>query len=539
MRRLVLIGAVMTSTSAWAVPGPDSVVVVANADVPQSVALAERYAAARSLPPSQVCALPLPTTDTIDHAAFEAAVMTPLLACLDAAGATDRIEAAVLVRGVPLRVTLAQGPPARVSLAAALSVWRSTLDDGTQASLRTVAAGRAANCGGSPCTAARWSTPFTTGVFRAGWTDTSGGVVWRPILVTMLHGRTYADAAKLIASATTAEALGGARGEFLLMEGADAARDALDGDYPAVLRELGDRGLDAQQVPFDRSLTGRTLAAFFVGTASIDDTIEGNTFLPGALVDNLTSFGAVPQNFEAMGQSQVSIARWVSGGVGGVHGTTDEPLANSFPSRRLIVDYVDGMTLAEAYLRNMPFVYWQNLVLGDPMLAPYAERPSVRIEGLVDTAPGSVRLQVSASDAAARGIASLVLYVDGRLHTETDGAPIDVCASLGGVGARHILAVAQVRGSGQTVDGYVPKGWTSATIDNIGGPADCSRVDAGGAPVPPAVDAGTLDAARAGGPGSTPADDGCSCATSGGGDLWLVALLGFGLLVARRRTKIC
>ena len=78
----------------------------------------------------------------------------------------------------------------------------------------------------------------------------------------------------------------------------------------------------------------------------------------------------------------MSVARWIAKGVGGVHGTTAEPLADSFPDRRFLIDYVDGMTLSQAFYRRMPFVYWQNLVLGDPLLAPYAHRPKVVISGL-------------------------------------------------------------------------------------------------------------------------------------------------------------
>ncbi|MFK7989303.1 MAG: hypothetical protein AB8I08_25015 [Sandaracinaceae bacterium] len=98
------------------------------------------------------------------------------------------------------------------------------------------------------------------------------------------------------------------------------------------------------------------------------------------MAGNLTSFGARPINFRETGESQVSIARWVTAGVAGVHGTVAEPLNNCFPDRELLVRYVDGSTLAEAFHLTMPFVYWRNLVLGDPMAAPFAERPTLTVE---------------------------------------------------------------------------------------------------------------------------------------------------------------
>ena len=115
--------------------------------------------------------------------------------------------------------------------------------------------------------------------------------------------------------------------------------------------------------------------------AGLGTTIEANQYAPGALIDNLTSFGAVPGNFvdPAAGgqQSQVSVCRWLRAGATGVHGTVDEPLSNCFPSRQFLADYRAGATLAEAYGRNLPYVYWKNLVIGDPMTAPYATRPRI------------------------------------------------------------------------------------------------------------------------------------------------------------------
>ncbi|MCC7542983.1 MAG: hypothetical protein IT379_42600, partial [Deltaproteobacteria bacterium] len=260
--------------------------------------------------------------------------------------------------------------------------------------------------------------------------------------------------------------------------------------YDAVIAGLADRGIaDVARVPFDPDLTGRTLSAFFVGTASLGTTIEGNDFAPGALVDNLTSFGAVPQNFAATGESQVSIARWVARGVAGVHGTTDEPLANCFPARRLLLDYVDGGTLAEAYARNMPFVYWQNLVLGDPMAAPYATRPVVRIEGATDgeRIVGSRRLEVTATDPDARGPVSIRLWIDGLPVASSEGAPLAHCVAPAADGPVSVLAVAQAADDGTDRGLHRPKGWTSIRLEIAPGDRTCTETTDAGAP----IDSGT------------------------------------------------
>ena len=294
----------------------------------------------------------------------------------------------MVIRGMPLRVKVPTSGSASevVSLTAALGVWDSTLADGVTPLLGQEP-GMTITCSNNvPCLKARWQNPVANlqAPFASDVEVKLGGAIWHPKLVTMLHGRSYADAEKLLTSALDAEKAGGATGEFLFMDGSDKARGVLDNQAPAVITELQSLGFTATRVPFNANLTGRKLASFVTGTASLDTTIEGNTFLPGAIVDNLTSVGAAPTNFTATGQSQVSIARWVAMGVAGVHGAVAEPLNNCFPARQFVADYAEGAPLAEAYFRNLPYAYWRNLVLGDPMAAPYAKRPVVSIDGLAD-----------------------------------------------------------------------------------------------------------------------------------------------------------
>lgn len=541
MRRAALaLALVVAAGSARAVPGPDSVAVVSNRNVPGSVALAAMYGEARAVPARQRCALDLPTDDTLSLADFRARFTEPLRRCLTDAGVDERIEAYALMRGLPIRVTIPLAGGAQgVSLAAALMVERSRLLDGT--ALLDAAPGVARTCSGSHCVGARWANPFNDGAFTPGWGTELGGVRWSLRLATMLHGRSDEDAARLLRSALDAERAGGVPGTWLFMNGADRARGALDVEYDDVVAALRDLGqTDVARVPFNAADTGRTLAAFVTGTASLGATIEGNRFSAGAIVDNLTSLGAVPQNFAPTGEAQVSIARWVAMGVAGVHGTVEEPLNNCFPSRRFAVDYAEGATLAEAYLRHMPFVYWRNLVLGDPMAAPWAHRPRVTVSGVNEgeTLTASRAVTVVAEPPEGAQIAATVLYVDGVEAARAAGDRVTHC--LAGDGARELLAVAQVaedNGAGR----HAPKGWTRVRVTLRGATGTCEAADAA-ADAPPdaqadaAADVATADAAVArGGDGG-----GCGCraqgTTRGGATaLWLVAVVG--MLVWRRRRS--
>lgn len=525
-------------SAVWAVPGPDSTAIVANSNDPESVALAEAYRSARSIPRAQLCLLDLPEQIDLTLDEYRAQLLEPLFACLGAL--TSRIEAVVLMRGVPLRVAIPfdASRSERVSLAAALSLWRSTDPEGE--SLLGAAPGNDMMCGMVPCYAARWSNLYRSGDFYAGWEGAErDGTIFRPVLVTMLHGRSYEDAARLFDSALAGEELGGARGTFVFMNGADPARGAIDYQYARVIDALNARGFaDTSRIAFDANATGLSMASFFVGTAGLGATIEGNTFLPGSIVDNLTSYGAVPENFTELGESQVSIARFVARGVAGVHGTTDEPLNNCFPARDLLIDYVDGFTLGEAYFASMPFVYWRNLVLGDVMAAPYATRPLVQLSGVTAGEEVAGERTITATASHPRGIARLVLYANGATVAEAAGDRLEAVVTLP-LEEVELLAVAQAEGSPAS------KGWTMLTVRGAALPPDA------GVEEDAAADAGLEDA---GAPEDAhlrdfgvpvepvdPEEEGCSCAvTNRNADLWIsawLAVFAAGLLRAIRLRR--
>ncbi len=92
-------------------------------------------------------------------------------------------------------------------------------------------------------------------------------------------------------------------------------------------------------------------------------------FPPGAVADNLTSYGGML--LENTGQT--SILDFISAGATGSFGTVREPYAieAKFPNPRLLVQqYTKGQTLVQAYWSS---VSWTNegLFIGDPLAAPW------------------------------------------------------------------------------------------------------------------------------------------------------------------------
>ncbi|MCB0323837.1 MAG: TIGR03790 family protein [Bdellovibrionales bacterium] len=83
---------------------PDQVAVIANEDVPDSIALAEHYVRSRGIPTHQLFRLKLPGDETISRQAFEEKLVTPLRQQLAAQKFPNRIRVLVTTFGVPLHV---------------------------------------------------------------------------------------------------------------------------------------------------------------------------------------------------------------------------------------------------------------------------------------------------------------------------------------------------------------------------------------------------------------------------------------------------
>jgi len=170
----------------------------------------------------------------------------------------------------------------------------------------------------------------------------TNGISWPDNLyiVTRLDGFDHADARALIDRGVQADA-SFPDAPFVCMRGADPARGVRDAECEYATRMLDAAGFNTEWIPaFDAMLSRPNVISYWTGAANMRDAIDGVTFAPGAIADNLTSFGARPNNFfcdEAgttcpENESQTSIGRFVRAGATGVQGTVAEPLNNVFPN---------------------------------------------------------------------------------------------------------------------------------------------------------------------------------------------------------------
>ena len=499
----------LAGTAAWAGGGPLNVAVLYNAEVPDAADVAAYYAAQRELPEGHLCGVTgVGEAETsITYESYELTVLADLESCLSALPEGDRVDYLVVVRGLPYRV---EAGSYTTSLSAMLQVYRSSVS------------GQAVTSSDGATVANPWYQSSSTSGYTvdndyAGWYTSATAIVRAPeqpetfqrggegsgamsgdlFVVTRLDGFDYADAYDLVDRAVASD------GTFpiapmLCMHGADSARGARDPECEYVTRMLA--GLSTESLwldTFDGALEGYEVSAYFTGAANMIGAIDGLTYAPGAITDNLTSYGAVPNNFFCSedgetcpsSESQTSVARFVRAGATGAHGTVNEPYNNVFPNAAALLHYAMGYNLGESYFFNQRFLYWQNLTLGDPLATPYAERPVVSLSAEAPAENRPLTLSATHPD----GVRAVRLFVDGALVAEDEGDTLEWVPGEAGFAEGDVLTAYAIAEADDVELGELPdwphrgtvvrartQGWSAVSL-TIGPPeADPAPDDSGG-----------------------------------------------------------
>ncbi|MCZ6596045.1 MAG: hypothetical protein O7B99_00235 [Planctomycetota bacterium] len=211
-------------------------------------------------------------------------------------------------------------------------------------------------------------------------------------------------------------------GTFYFVETPDDIRsNPRDHAYAQAVVEMAAAGGVAQHI-FDWLPYGQHDGlGVMTGFASIDVEGADMTILDGAFGDHLTSFAG---KFDT--SSQTKMSEWIRKGCSGTSGTVEEPCnySQKFPHARLHVLYRKGMALGESWFRSMDWAPFQNLLYGDPLTSPWANRPGVdvpnppvgAVAGIVTLSPVAIPTEPGAV------VDELRLLVDGVLTaTIADG----------------------------------------------------------------------------------------------------------------------
>jgi len=394
----------LSATAAVAGGGPRNVLVVVNEASEESLEIGTYYARARGIPAKNVCRIQTTSALTCDKATYQDEIEAAVAACIAASPYGSRIDYLVLTRGIPIRASF---PGGNVAVAALLQAMDTPLR------------GKDQEYTGPPYGFLNYPNPYVDRDEYFSHAKTFGG--YQLYLPTMLSGYWTADALALVdrslASDDNPPTSAGA--SFFLEDARAGAADVRNPDYPTATANLVARGFDAVQVlDSDPDVTGQLVAGHVSGgtySGISQAEIASNTYPPGAIADALQSFGLVPQNFDPDGTpSQTPATWWVAAGATGVHGCVSEPYNVAFPSGFMLEPWVDGYNLAETLYQGIPYLYWMNLVLGDPLAAPYAIRPVVDIEAPLadELVSGNVTLRATASTGAPEGVFNLEFFVD-------------------------------------------------------------------------------------------------------------------------------
>ena len=147
-----------------------------------------------------------------------------------------------------------------------------------------------------------------------------------------------------------------------------------------------------------------------IGSAKFDWGKSGARLAPGAIGDNLTSFGG---RFDKNGQT--ALTEFLRYGAAGASGTVIEPYAiqHKFPHPLIHAYYARGFSLAESFFMALagPF---QTLVVGDPMCQPFADAVGIEVEGATanQEVSGNLALNVKLDQKKVKA-GSVEFYFDG------------------------------------------------------------------------------------------------------------------------------
>ena len=475
---LLVAAAFLPAPPAGAGNDPSGVVLLVNDEHPDSAAVAAHYATRRDLPPRQVLHLRVSVKPELTLQEFRASIEEPLRDHLLREGLEERARCLVLSRGFPVRV---RSGPGFVSTTALLQVLDLPLSGMPQAGVP-----------GTPLDSllpADRANPYREGPFPED--RRPGGRALR--LVTMLDGWTAADAMALVDRSVEADG-GPPADPLFVFQDANGNAGGRNPQYAAAAESLKGAGFRVDLVAAGKEKVkgAKDLMGWMSGGAysNLDGPgVLSNAFAPGAIADMLESFGAVPENFREKGPHfQFPVPWMIRAGAAGVHGAVAEPYAHTFPDVRIFERYTSGLDLAESFHGSLPYLHWMNLVLGDPLCAPFARRPRVAMTGLPDRVREAGPVTVRVTAAAAPGgdpPVSLALFVDGEPAGTAEGREAEFLLDLGAGpdGPRTVLAVARTGGATLT------RGWKARTVEvSVAAPRVVSRLPAADAfAVPPST----------------------------------------------------
>lgn len=373
------------SLPAQAGGGPENVMLVVNAASPASIEVANAWIALRNIPPINVLMLPWEgSRETIPIGTFREEILRPILQAIDGRRLSSQIDQLVYSTDFPWRIDFKEELPAPLvgqdhfpsasltglstQYAAVLSRQSTYLEVGSNRYWRPL------TDDGIPRETQGFRSWYGWGA--AGELLEAGGP--RYLLSTML-GVTHGDAntvAEVVSGLASAAAADGTRplGTIYFAVNKDVRSTTRSRDFSAIVRELGRHGVQGELFEGTLPVRKKDVAGLMTGTPSFVWDKAASTIVPGAICENLTSFGGI----FTPNTGQTNLAEFIRSGAAGSSGTVIEPYAlqDKFPHPSIQVHYARGACLAEAFYQSIRSPY-QILVVGDPLCQPWGVIPRI------------------------------------------------------------------------------------------------------------------------------------------------------------------
>ncbi len=357
----------------------ERVILLVNRDDPDSLGIAQHYAAVRGVPAANIVSLPMSCSETIGWREFVATIWQPLqdqlirskwidaipMTLTDAVGRKKyamfghRIAYLLVCRGVPLRI---EHDPA---------LYAPVLPFTQKPEFRTNSGAVDSELSLLTQTAYPINAFVPNVLFRNDRpTDYELAAVVR---VSRLDGPTVAIANQLVDRAVAAERTG------LLGRGyIDIGGNHPDGDIwmEAAAKKLAELGFDTDvdRAPTTIPATARFDApvlyfGWYTGTLNGPFALPGFQFPPGAVALHIHSYSAATLHSASANWCGPLLARGVTATVGNVF----EPyLQLTHRPDLLLRALARGATFGEALYFSLPTLSWQCVAIGDPLYRPFA-----------------------------------------------------------------------------------------------------------------------------------------------------------------------
>ena len=427
---------VLLALPAFAGGGGFNVVVVVNQNSTNSIQLGNYYCEQRGVPPQNLLRINWPGGNTNwTKAEFDSLLRAPLNAMLASRGLSNQIEYVVLCMDIPYRVTETTGS----TISSGVNGTTSVLFYGFKPDGCTSCPGGLPSCNLAPGSASLYAG--SEGIYRQTPPINAGSNSWLTILLTATN---LAKAKALVDLGRASDSTFPTQTVFLA-KSSDSVRNLRHLQADNAILNTRVQGNSRVVLTNVSSPSGLGPMLGFQNGVQIFG-MSALTVSPGAMMDNLTSFGGFLFEYS----EHTTAMDFINQGATASYGTVIEPCAYEakFPDPQNYFYQARGFSVAESYYQSLANPY-HGILVGEPLAAPFAAPASGNWIGLADGAglAGITNLSVQfVSSTPERPLQQVDLFLDGQfLHTVTNVAPRQnniLYATLNGFTASYTIPAA-------------------------------------------------------------------------------------------------